>query len=234
MNLAGFNLFNVLKHGALGTGMIDETLAIQNAINAAQAAGGGAIYFPSGQYNVSLQGDGYSLRIASDNILVVGDGPASMITNLSNTGDTILFDEGPSQLPRLNCGVRDLNFFPSTFRDVGSSEIHAPYFNNFHVTGCSFSPANNLFHRCCIKLGNTTVDKVSSIAHISDMDAIQFFTFLYMVQVTKARVYACSTDSGVGEPTTVVIEGGCEGITLSEWDMINTFPITGPLSSANY
>jgi hypothetical protein len=43
-------VFNVLDYGATGNGSTDDRAACQAAINAAVAAGGGAVYFPAGTY----------------------------------------------------------------------------------------------------------------------------------------------------------------------------------------
>jgi len=45
--------FNVLSYGAAGDGQTDDTDAIQSAIDAAAAAGGGRVYFPRGKYRLS-------------------------------------------------------------------------------------------------------------------------------------------------------------------------------------
>lgn len=42
--------FNVRDFGAVGDGATDDTEAIQAAIDAAEAAGGGTVYFPAGDY----------------------------------------------------------------------------------------------------------------------------------------------------------------------------------------
>ena len=56
------NVFNVKYYGAKGDGSTDDTTAIQNAILACEAAGGGVVYFPQGIYMISstllVQGDG--------------------------------------------------------------------------------------------------------------------------------------------------------------------------------
>lgn len=44
--------FNVVDYGATGDGSTDDTAAIQAAIDAAEAAGGGVVYFPAGVYVV--------------------------------------------------------------------------------------------------------------------------------------------------------------------------------------
>ncbi len=43
-------VFNVRKYGAIEDGRAKETAAIQRAIDACQTAGGGTVYFPSGNY----------------------------------------------------------------------------------------------------------------------------------------------------------------------------------------
>ena len=45
-----YQRFNVLAYGADNTGTTDATVAIQAAINACDAAGGGEVYFPNGTY----------------------------------------------------------------------------------------------------------------------------------------------------------------------------------------
>lgn len=44
---------NVRDYGATGNGTTDDTTAVQNAINAANAAGGGIVYFPAGTYIIA-------------------------------------------------------------------------------------------------------------------------------------------------------------------------------------
>ena len=47
--------FNVKDYGAVGDGVADDTAAIQATINAANTAGGGTVYFPSGDYKTDSQ-----------------------------------------------------------------------------------------------------------------------------------------------------------------------------------
>ncbi len=49
-------IFNVQNFGAKGDGITDDTAAIQSAIDAAAAAGGGQVYMPTGTYIVSGRG----------------------------------------------------------------------------------------------------------------------------------------------------------------------------------
>jgi len=46
-------VFNVLDYGAVGDGVANDQPACQAAVNAAVAAGGGAVYFPAGTYKLT-------------------------------------------------------------------------------------------------------------------------------------------------------------------------------------
>lgn len=69
--------FNVRHYGASGTGRVDDTAAIQRTIDAAQAAGGGRVIVPAGQYMLSSAG-GHCLRITGSGISLSGDGYSSL------------------------------------------------------------------------------------------------------------------------------------------------------------
>lgn len=45
--------YNVMAYGADNTGVMDATVAIQAAINACNAGGGGTVFFPNGRYKIS-------------------------------------------------------------------------------------------------------------------------------------------------------------------------------------
>jgi cell division protein FtsB len=99
---------NVLQYGAKGNGIADDTAAIQSAITAASAAGGGTVYLPAGIYNVlshnafpmlgaiNMANNVYLLLDANANIQQLHDGMAySMVidfegcTNSGITGGTV-------------------------------------------------------------------------------------------------------------------------------------------------
>ncbi len=62
-------------YGAKGDGVTDDTAAIQAAINACQASGGGVVYFPEGTYLISA-----TLSITADDVHLIGSGYATHIT----------------------------------------------------------------------------------------------------------------------------------------------------------
>ncbi|WP_448901738.1 galactose-binding domain-containing protein [Eubacterium sp.] len=66
---------NVVNYGADSTGAKDSTSAIQSAINAVEAAGGGTVYLPEGTYKVKpTTSNSAALRIKGSNILFKGAG----------------------------------------------------------------------------------------------------------------------------------------------------------------
>lgn len=87
-NLVFLNVFNVQNapFNAVGDGVTDDTAAIQAAVTACAAAGGGIVYFPpvnigAGKfYRVTRQAGSFSIQLASlTNITLLGDGPASLV-----------------------------------------------------------------------------------------------------------------------------------------------------------
>jgi hypothetical protein len=72
---------NVKDFGATGDGSTDDTAAIQAAVDAAIAAGGGTVYFPAGTYSILSVDVRHGLTL-------VGDG-AAVITRPNNAGGVI-------------------------------------------------------------------------------------------------------------------------------------------------
>lgn len=85
LNRAGGEVFNVKAYGAEGDGVTDDSTALQAAIDAAEAAGGGRVFLPPGDYLFAT-----GLVIDSPNVILVGDGDDSVLTYTgSGTGITI-------------------------------------------------------------------------------------------------------------------------------------------------
>src|SRR5690606_32764328 len=76
MTMTRVSVFNVREHGALGDGQTLDSPAIQSAIDACSALGGGTVYLPAGQYltgslflrnNISLHLDSGAVILGSEN-----------------------------------------------------------------------------------------------------------------------------------------------------------------------
>lgn len=82
-------IFNVQYFGAKGDGITDDTAAIQSAIDAAAAAGGGQVYMPTGTYIVSggeEPSDG--CLMLKSNVYLYGDGMGATTVKVADGSDT--------------------------------------------------------------------------------------------------------------------------------------------------
>jgi hypothetical protein len=104
---------NVKDKGALGDGVTDDTAAIQAAIDACTAAGGGVVYFPAGVYLVTPTSSP-ALALTGNGIRLVGAG--SKAATLKKTANGVLLSmSGPgtdtsSRTHRKYCSIESLGF----------------------------------------------------------------------------------------------------------------------------
>lgn len=115
-------VFNVKHYGAVGNGIVDDTVAIKAAITALLAVGGGALYFPSGTYRVTstltIKLTGATVRGAQ----VYGNGPSSIINYTPADGTDCLRCLGPSVLIS-NLHIHDLSFVGAGFASATGNAI---------------------------------------------------------------------------------------------------------------
>ena len=89
----GLNWFNVKAYGAIGNSTTDDTAAVQAAITACSAAGGGFVYFPAGTYALTPTANP-AIAVPS-NVNLVGDG--RRVTSLRRNGNGVMIGmSGPS------------------------------------------------------------------------------------------------------------------------------------------
>jgi len=127
---SGGTVINVKSRGAVGDGATNDSSAIQDAINAAQAVGG-LVYFPPGTYlisstlqitaGVALAGTGSQSVIKGSgtfaNLVAVNTGDPVMFSNLSfeasgsATSGALISITGPASLGNVRSRVENCRFF---------------------------------------------------------------------------------------------------------------------------
>jgi hypothetical protein len=109
---------NVMEYGAKGDGVNDDAPAINAAVQAAHAAGGGIVRIPAGTYRLATIATGIPTQawyvLARDNVSIIGDGIDATILkvadgqNLLYRGTTGPFVIGTAQAsPLSNCRFAD-------------------------------------------------------------------------------------------------------------------------------
>lgn len=119
--------FNILDFGADPTGAADSTSAIQAAINAAGAIGGGMVEIPSGTFQLT------SVILNQDNIQIVGRGSSS---KLLQSAAVTAAHEPTIWVARNNCAVSNVYFSYTTWDDTNYASYLAPNPGGNSYFGC--------------------------------------------------------------------------------------------------
>ena len=90
--------FNVLDYGAIGDGATDDTAAIQSALDAADTAGGGTVFFPANVYRIIAD------LVINTNTQVRGEGFASIVRQDTADEDGFTLTAGDDRM-----AVRDIH-----------------------------------------------------------------------------------------------------------------------------
>ena len=96
---------SVKDFGAVGSGAVNDQPAIQTAINAIQANGGGTLYFPSGSYRIDS-----GLLITGNNVTLKGDGNLSSVIFSNTNGFQLLKFQSSSR-----SGIEHLGIYRNVF-----------------------------------------------------------------------------------------------------------------------
>lgn len=143
------NPFDLVDYGVVGNGVADDTVGIQNALTAAQNAGGGFVFLPKGQYKISS-----TLTIARSSVGLVGAGfswhpnnanaaiwaPATELLWYGNTTDPFIkVDYGADSNPCNGIVLRDfgLNLRESCAIGVELVGTEASFFSNVGIKNAS-------------------------------------------------------------------------------------------------
>jgi hypothetical protein len=110
-------------YSATGNGSTNDTAAVQAAIDAAEAAGGGIVYFPLGTYLCN------GLTIAGNNITLLGQGWGSVLRQVSGVADntylvSVLGTTTTTAGNYVGLAFRDLQFLGRIDTDAATQYVH--------------------------------------------------------------------------------------------------------------
>jgi hypothetical protein len=224
-NNPSYKVYNVKSptYGALGDGSHDDTVAIQAALNAANAAGGGVVYLPAGQYKISsaltmynritLRGDGdYVTNIVQTNTAAHGLVGASLIyviiEHLRLTGPGTGTGEGINFTTEFDyCILRDMS---ATSWGSTGIEIEQPIVTNLtRVTSFSNGGAGIFIH------GNATTGAGTSVSFDSCWTHDNISNGFSIQNMTYCSFQACASDNQTAAGKAGYRIDQCTGFTFS-------------------
>jgi hypothetical protein len=127
-------------YSATGNGSTNDTAAVQAAIDAAEAAGGGIVYFPLGTYLCN------GLTIAGNNITLLGAGWGSVLRQVSGAADntylvSVLGTTTNTTGNYTDLAFRDLQFLGRIDTDAATQYVHllaVSGVTDCHIERCLF------------------------------------------------------------------------------------------------
>ena len=101
-----YSIFDVTNYGAIPNDAVSDQPAIKLAIDAAETAGGGTIFFPKGEYLVNMEtdkidGEFKQIKIQGSNIVFKGEGTE---TNISFSGNIVEGEDVPASYEDIDKG----------------------------------------------------------------------------------------------------------------------------------
>lgn len=145
VSLLSDEVFNVLQYGAVGDGVTDCAAAIQAAIDAAEAAGGGTVYMPPGNYKVL---SGLSIEVGGVCLRGAGQTNTRITSGLTSTGKVLsIGDLGGVQIEGND--LSDFSIYGNANTEHGIYMRHAAVFGKMtrlKVRDCTGTPGVGIGH----------------------------------------------------------------------------------------
>lgn len=117
---------SVKDFGAVGDGVTDDRAAIQNAIDAVYAQGGGVVYVPAGTYLIASRLSGYNTVIPKSGVSVIGTGAETIF----KIADGLALPYGIGFLYDHNNALSNIRYSNFKVDWNGQNNINTPGINN--------------------------------------------------------------------------------------------------------
>lgn len=191
-------LVNVRDYGA-GKGAADDNAYIQSAIDAAEAAGGGTVYFPAGTYNLQTQ------LTPRNNVSYKGEGGKSILKINSTPGPTYIFNRTSGDISNVTW---DGLTFDGSINYPANSQVYKQTYANMNsgmrIAGVK---ATNITIKNCQFL-NLTLYSIDINAPYSENISIlnnYFYRGSYRSNVIMFRAQGITTDAE--RPSKILVQG---------------------------
>jgi len=191
-------VYNVLDFGA-GKGAANDSAAIQSAIDAANAAGGGTVYFPVGTYNIQTQLDPRS------NVSYKGEAGKSVLKINATPGPTYTFSRTSFDLDNVTW---DGLTFDGSLNYPANSQVYKQTYANMN-SGIRIGgvKATNVTIKNCQFL-SLTLNSIDINAPYSENISIldnYFYRGSYRSNVIMFRAQGITTDAE--RPSKILVQG---------------------------
>jgi len=202
--------FSILDFGAVGDGIANDTAAIQAAVDAAEANGGGTVYIPTGTYKITA-----TIEVPFG-VSIYGEGASVSVINCINC-DGLTFDS-----PTYDSG----NMFYRDFTIDGTGST------GNYVGVVSLLPSGGTF-------GTDSRDGLHfHRVDVHDFNEAFVFAATWETHLTECRIYRCNTGVSLLNYTLEIRINNCnficEGGFASGTAVKRGVDIVGPTSEAIY
>lgn len=200
-------------YGAKGDGVTDDTAAVQAAIDAVQAAGGGTVFFPPGTYLITPSGSPaigihmYNGTTGYQGVRLVGSSELASVLKKNGAG-TIVAMSGPSTdtTGNTHCKFCTMEFLKINGNDQSGVSVLCYYADNLTFSNVDFESNRDIqvdsaefwdsrFFNCVFGGGgSTTADAATPAVLLRDSAASSGFGFS-TDNVNQIYFYGCRWES---------------------------------------
>jgi hypothetical protein len=211
---------NVRDWGAYGDGNVDDTNAIQNAINLSS----GSVFFPAGRYRVTAP-----IFVRRDNATLFGTGGRLSDIRIDHNGNGIVFEPTNAGINNVflnNCGIRDISVSRPGTITTPADNIWIRQCNGFTASGVQSLNGSTCFRftggqlnsllQCRAFIGNATITPAAGSAFVVFEESI------LSVGGTQP-CYTTTIDDFIGSCFPIILRDGIRVASIDGLNLSNAY-----------